>query len=134
MLSIVIEQKNLSQKKLTTTITYVNPSQSITNTQLKNFAQLLVSLTTNSYVDAELVDKTDIDDTREAGKTEGIITIGTFSNQQATVTYNGDGTLQLANANNATLTGTILTVGASGGSGILYADATSNYTAAVTVF
>lgn len=101
MLSIVIEQKNLSQKKLTTTITYVNPSQSITNNQLKNFAQSLISLTTNSYIDAELVNKTDIDESREPTKIEPTLTIGSWSaityqdksGVQADITYNGDGNL-----------------------------------------
>ena len=130
--SLVIKSKDTSQKEITKSLTNINPN--VDNAKLKIAAQMFTSISSGTYYDATKVNKINVDETGIGSKVEATIIIGTFNNQQATVTYNGDGTLQLANANNATLDGTTLRVGAAGGSGVLYAVATDNYTAAVTTF
>ncbi|MBR4152787.1 MAG: hypothetical protein IKT98_07495 [Selenomonadaceae bacterium] len=45
--SIEIESTTSSNKKNTTTISYVNPQA--TNSSLKEFAQMLIALTTDTY-------------------------------------------------------------------------------------
>lgn len=47
MVSIIISGKNSSLKKITQTISYVNPN--ITNEQIKNLVNKLETLTTDSY-------------------------------------------------------------------------------------
>ena len=45
--SIEIESTTVASKKNTTTISYINPQA--TNAKLKEFAQMLIALTTDSY-------------------------------------------------------------------------------------
>ena len=45
--SIEIESTTSSSKKNTTTISYINPQA--TNAKLKEFAQMLIALTTDTY-------------------------------------------------------------------------------------
>ena len=45
--SIEIESTTASSKKNTTTISYINPQA--TNSSLKEFAQMLIALTTDTY-------------------------------------------------------------------------------------
>lgn len=46
-ISIEIESTTSSNKKNTTTISYINPQA--TNEKLKQFAQMLIALTTDTY-------------------------------------------------------------------------------------
>lgn len=49
MVNLVIKQTASDQKtKITTTITYINPSNTITNSQLYTLASSLIALTRNS--------------------------------------------------------------------------------------
>lgn len=59
MTSLIISQKSTSNKNITTTITYVNPSNEITNSQLRALAVALVNLTTNRFqsVSKQVVDE-----------------------------------------------------------------------------
>lgn len=45
--SIEIESTTISSKKNTTTISYINPQAA--NAKLKEFAQMLIALTTDTY-------------------------------------------------------------------------------------
>ena len=45
--SIEIESTTIASKKNTTTISYINPQA--TNAKLKEFAQMLIALTTDTY-------------------------------------------------------------------------------------
>lgn len=53
--SIEIDTKNSSGKKNTTNISYVNPQA--TNEKLRQFAQMLVALTTDTYVGVTKITK-----------------------------------------------------------------------------
>ena len=46
-ISIEIESTTVASKKNTTTISYINPQA--TNSSLKEFAQMLIALTTDTY-------------------------------------------------------------------------------------
>ena len=74
-----------------------------------------------------------------AGKQEGIITLSDnnfYGPKSITYSYNGDATVQMVKTTgygSATLEGDTITVNESYGFYLLYADATDNFTAAVTL-
>ncbi len=54
-ISIEIESTTSASKKNTTTISYINPQA--TNTKLKEFAQMLIALTTDTYGETTKITK-----------------------------------------------------------------------------
>ena len=54
-ISIEIESRSSSGKKNTATISYINPQA--TNEKLKQFAQMLIALTTDIYVETTKITK-----------------------------------------------------------------------------
>ena len=95
--SLIINSTDTNNKKLQKTIACVNPA--VSNSDLKTFAQMTNNLTTNQFVDANRVDRSNVDE--EGGgtviKTEPTLEVGTFSydgyRYVAGITYNGDGQL-----------------------------------------
>ena len=53
--SIEIDSTSSSGKKNTTTISYINPQAA--NAKLKEFAQMLIALTTDTYVETTKITK-----------------------------------------------------------------------------
>ncbi len=120
-------------RKLQKTLTDIRASA--TSTQIKTFTQGLNSLTTNTYVETNRIEKTNVDTEEASGaKIVPSISLSEFNNGTATVTYTGDGTLVLkVISGSISLEGN--TVTASGaGEGIIYALATVNYADAVLPF
>lgn len=92
--NIVITSKDTNDTKQTTTITYARPGAE--NAALKSLAQALVALTTNEYISASIVRKSDIDETSES-KLEPTLYFSDWTKSgsyvYATIIYNGDGEL-----------------------------------------
>lgn len=133
--NLVIKSTDGGGKKLTTTVTYLRPSQKEHATQL---ATALNALTGNIF-DSASVNELNVD---IGGKTEPTLTIGTW--QQGTgemftqVTYNGDGQLYVQCSAPAYIYDTTykrLEVKTTGSfSGTIYATEGTNYAAKTLTF
>lgn len=126
-------------KKVSTSIGYVNPD--VANSIAGGFAQMVNALTTNTFVNAEVVKKMDTtEEEQQSGgggeKTKGVITVDTST---CVITYNGDGTLHYMDYNYADNWSepTTITSGdtcrAKAAGFYIFAEETDNYTAAVFV-
>lgn len=133
--NLVIESKDTSGKKLTTTITHIRPSE---KGKASDLATALNALTTNTYVGAK-VNEINVD---IAGKTEPTLTLndwqegsGYMFNQ---VNYNGDGQLYVQCSAPAYIYDTTykrLQVQTTGSfSGTIYATEGTNYAAKTLSF
>lgn len=146
--SLMINSTNAG-KKYQKAIANINPEKS--NAILEEFAQKLTGLSTNSYVGASRVDKSDVTEQGGSGKQEGVITLTRRSDDISVhydVSYNGDATLKLVtdSAGQLNKLGTLTTVSAGqwdleiAGSATgnftawIIAPATDNYTAAVASY
>ena len=138
-------------KKVSKSLGYVNPD--VANSLVGGFAQMVNALTTDTFVNAEVVKK--MDTTEEdssggstpapAGKQEGIIHL-TWDDDYVTVSYNGDGELRyitdlidISYVENGVDTYDEATVIQNGAQldrheMLVFAPATDNFTAAFAVF
>ena len=144
-------------KKVSKNIGYVNPD--VANSLVGGFAQMVNALTTDTFVNAEVVKKMDTNEQEQqsgggSGKQEGIITLSNWSVKRSGSTvdieYNGDGTLygvaykdfNDTNLEKITISegsATVTEYDTDGGDtknsrGFFFATATDNFTAAVHVF
>ncbi len=72
--------------KQTTTVSYVNPTANYT--ALKNFAQQLNGLTTNTYTSSDRIETLNLDTEEEDNQTREITVTNAGRNQTATITIN----------------------------------------------
>ena len=131
-------------KKVAKSFGYVNPD--VANSLVGGFAQMVNALSNDTFVNAEVVKKMDTTEEDSGGgsapataKQEGIITLSKndfYGPKSITYSYNGDATVKMIKTEgygSATLEGDTITVNESYGFYLLYADATDNFTAAVTI-
>lgn len=147
--SLIINSTDSNGKAYQKSISNINPEKA--NATLGEFAQMLNGLSTNTYVNASRVDKSDVTEegggSGGSGKTEGVISLtitGDNNYRTYSIDYNGDGELFIAMGQGApygaTLTGHTLEVSNSGSStastvaSYVCARDTDNYTAAIAAF
>lgn len=133
-------------ERLDRTISYVNGS--LSNAELVTLAQQFVSLTTNTYLGGEKIERTDISQP-DGGASKQIATLALTDRQTinpdqhdpdagpptitGTVSYDGDGVLYTTQTNDSVANGATLSFTSSGSRFyyVLYANETANYSAAV---
>lgn len=131
--NLVIESKDTSGKKLTTTVTHIRASEKGKATDL---ATALNALTTNNYVGAK-VNELNVD---TAGKTEPTLTITGWSTgtnvTYGQISYNGDGQLfvQCTAAARIINSNTLEVSSTTSFSGSIYATEGTNYAAKTLSF
>jgi len=101
--SLNITSVDANNKKVTKSLTYVNPNA--TNAQLETAAQKFNAISQNTYTDADRIIKMSVTEPYTPAKTEPTLTIGEFSfvtqgfdaysGFEAAITYDGDGTLSV---------------------------------------
>lgn len=91
--TINITSINSAEKKSTKSLTNINPN--LSNTQLKQAAQLFTAISDETYKSADRIDRIDIEENYPGTKTEPTLSVS----EDGTITYNGDGQLGI-NLNN----------------------------------
>lgn len=129
----ILTATSTAGKKISTTITYLRPEQ---KSHASELAIALNNLTTNTYVSTQ-VNEMNVD-ISETQKLTASISLGEWSStsssgfRTAEIIYNGDGTL--ATTSGMIISGTNTLQASTGNSGIVYAQETENYSAAVLQF
>lgn len=127
--SLEIVAKSTDDKKITTTISYVNDS--VSGATLKQFGQMLNALTDNTYEESVRVSKVHLD-TETYAPAKQVPTLRVTDDgggKLGTITYTGDGSLATAGKADYTINGSMLQ-GGNGSTtyeGIIYATETDNY-------
>ena len=120
-------------KVLQKTLTDINPAAS--NEKLVAFAKALNGLTNNTYGETNRVNRTQCDtEESESVKLVPVLALSDFTSGVATVTYTGDGTLNLKVVSGTiTLEGDVVTA-TGAAEGVLYALGTATYAPVVLPF
>ena len=132
--SLEIIAKSTDDRKVTTTVSYVNEGAS--GATLVQFGQMLNALTNNTYEESVRVSKVHLD-TEEyipsSMKPIPTLSVADRGGSQGTITYTGDGTLiAYSQLGNCTIAGSTLTASTSHSEdavGVICASETDNYAA-----
>ena len=92
--SLSIKSTDTSNKVCQKSVTNINPNASAEN--LATFGQMVNALSDHTYIESNLIDKTNVDTEERPGgsdKTEPSLSVAS----NGAVTYNGDGTLYVTN-------------------------------------
>lgn len=128
--SLEIVAKSTDDRKVTTTVSYVN--EGVSGATLVEFGQMLNALTNNTYEESMRVSKVHLD-TEAYTPVKPIPTLSVADNggSQGKITYTGDGTLiAYSQLGNCTISGSTLTAStshAADATGVICAAETANY-------
>ena len=127
--SLEIVAKSTEDRKITTTVSYVN--EGVSGVALVEFGQMLNALTNNTYEESMRVSKVHLD-TEAYTPVKPIPTLSVADNggSQGKITYTGDGTLiAYTQLGRCTISGSTLTASTNpmDAVGVICADETANY-------
>ena len=131
--SLEIVAKSTDDKKITTTVSYVN--EGVSGATLKQFGQMLNALTDNTYEESVRVSKVHLD-TETYAPAKQVPTLYVTSDgsyYSGTITYTGNGTLSAFGPNTFTINGNTITGRNGQNNSVICASETEEYYAAWAV-